>query len=162
MAPTQRSRVTHYIGDGCEPAHREIPGTLRHRPGDQPLPQASDREDIQSIVIREIQRYGLPCRPDVIEDIQARRQLGIERYGTALQPFNGRSALLDLYQECLDGTMYARQALEELGGMEPRDLDREKRREWQILYRTYQDLLGTVTTVRMLMNERAGLDVDVP
>jgi hypothetical protein len=56
-------------------------------------------------------------RPDVqgrvIADIAARRSVGIERYGTPLQPFNGRDALRDAYEEALDLACYLRQALEE-------------------------------------------------
>ena len=55
-----------------------------------------------------------PCIQDlVILDIEARKRVGIERYGTVLQPFNGRSALLDAYQEALDLCQYLRQLLYE-------------------------------------------------
>jgi hypothetical protein len=43
-----------------------------------------------------------------------RKQLGLSRYGVALQPFNGRSALVDAYQEQLDHVVYLRQAIYEL------------------------------------------------
>jgi len=49
----------------------------------------------------------------VIEDIRARRELGIQRYGTALQAHNGRDALRDAYEEALDLAMYLRQVIEE-------------------------------------------------
>jgi len=49
----------------------------------------------------------------VIQDMANRKQLGIERYGTALQPFNGRDALVDAYEEALDLCVYLRQAIEE-------------------------------------------------
>jgi len=69
------------------------------REGDsQGLPTINDERDIQS---------------RVIEDIEARREVGIKRYGTALQPNNGRDALLDAYEEALDLTMYLKQALVE-------------------------------------------------
>ncbi|MGW0486190.1 hypothetical protein [Nonomuraea sp. NPDC003214] len=71
---------------------------LKQRPGDQPLPVRNDHPDIQSLVLA---------------DIAQRRQVGIDRYGTALQPHNGRDALRDLYEELLDGVMYARQLIEE-------------------------------------------------
>ncbi len=51
----------------------------------------------------------------VIVDIEARRAIGIERYGTALQPHNGRNALLDAYEEVLDLAMYLKQRLVEEG-----------------------------------------------
>lgn len=67
------------------------------REGDsQPLPTINDSPDVQSAVIA---------------DIKARREIGIKRYGTALQPFNGRDALLDAYEEAIDLAMYLKQAL---------------------------------------------------
>lgn len=71
---------------------------MKLRPGDQPLPVVNGEPDIQSLVIA---------------DIGARREVGIQRYGTALQPFNGRDALRDAYEEALDLTMYLRQCIEE-------------------------------------------------
>jgi hypothetical protein len=49
----------------------------------------------------------------VIKDMEARDRLGRERYGTPLQPHNGRDALRDAYDEALDLCVYLRQALAE-------------------------------------------------
>lgn len=49
----------------------------------------------------------------VIEDMKERKELGIRRYGTALQAFNGREALQDLYEELQDACIYIKQVLEE-------------------------------------------------
>jgi hypothetical protein len=65
---------------------------------EQPMPVPNDHTDIQSLVIA---------------DIVKRRIVGIKRYGTALQPFNGRDALRDAYEEALDLAIYLRQAIEE-------------------------------------------------
>lgn len=74
-------------------------GTRQGRDGDsQSMPITNDRRDIQSLVIADMER---------------RRELGVQRYGTALQPFNGRIALLDAYEEALDMVMYLKQALVE-------------------------------------------------
>lgn len=54
-----------------------------------------------------------PVVPLVIADLQARMQLGIQRYGVALQPHNGRDALRDLYEELLDACTYIRQVIAE-------------------------------------------------
>ena len=69
---------------------------LKQRPGDQVLPTVNDAEDIQSQVIR---------------DIEVRREVGISRYGTALQPFNGRDTLQDAYEEAMDLTVYLKSLL---------------------------------------------------
>lgn len=49
----------------------------------------------------------------VIADMQERDKIGKQRYGTRLQPFNGRDALVDAYQEALDMVVYLRQAIYE-------------------------------------------------
>jgi hypothetical protein len=71
---------------------------LRLRKGDQPLPVKNSRTDIQSLVVA---------------DLENRRELGIKRYGTALQAFNGRDMLRDAYEEALDLAVYLRGVLEE-------------------------------------------------
>jgi len=45
----------------------------------------------------------------IAEDIEARIRLGEKKYGSRLKAFNGRNALLDAYQECLDFLNYAKQ-----------------------------------------------------
>jgi hypothetical protein len=49
----------------------------------------------------------------VITDMKERDKIGEARYGTRLQPFNGRDALVDAYQESLDQTVYLRQLIYE-------------------------------------------------
>jgi hypothetical protein len=55
----------------------------------------------------------------VIADMRERDQVGRERYSTPLQPFNGRDALVDAYQEALDLVVYLRQAIAERDGGTP-------------------------------------------
>ena len=75
---------------------------LRNRPGDQVLPTKNDQPYVHDLVSA---------------DILARGELGARRYGTRLQPFNGRNALQDAYEEALDLCCYLRQKmLEEMGG----------------------------------------------
>lgn len=49
----------------------------------------------------------------VIEDMNERNKEGIKKYGTPLQAHNGRNALVDAYQECLDLCVYLRQKIAE-------------------------------------------------
>lgn len=72
----------------------------------QPLPIKNDQPAIQDLVIA---------------DITARKATGIAKYGTVLQAFNGRDALVDAYQEALDLCQYLRQLLEERDNAEIRD-----------------------------------------
>lgn len=52
----------------------------------------------------------------VKHDLMSRMQFGKAKYGTALQPHNGRDALKDAYEEALDLCQYLRQAMYERDG----------------------------------------------
>lgn len=49
----------------------------------------------------------------VREDLIARAEVGALKYGTKLRVNNGRRAIVDMYQEVLDGLMYSQQARKE-------------------------------------------------
>jgi len=68
---------------------------------DQPAPIPNDRPS---------------CWDLVLADMQERDGVGRERYGTPLQPHNGRDALKDAYAEALDLCVYLRQAIYERDG----------------------------------------------
>lgn len=67
-------------------------------PTEQPLPTRNDAPSVQGMVIA---------------DLELRLQVGDQRYGTPLQPHNGRDALRDAYEEALDLACYLRQAIAE-------------------------------------------------
>ena len=72
-----------------------------HRPPDhhdQPMPTANEGPSIQDMVIA---------------DIEQRKQIGLARYGTLLQPHNGRDMLRDAYEEAIDLAVYLRGCLAE-------------------------------------------------
>lgn len=50
------------------------------------------------------------------QDLHTRYKVGLQRYGVALQPFNGRDALRDAYEEAIDLAFYIRQAIYERDG----------------------------------------------
>jgi hypothetical protein len=56
---------------------------------------------------------GVAVQSLVRADLEVREQLGVQRYGTPLQAFNGRDALRDAYEEALDLACYLRQAIQE-------------------------------------------------
>jgi hypothetical protein len=59
-------------------------------------------------------KLALPnCWDLVIEDMKVRNKDGKEKYGEYLQPWNGRDALIDAYQEALDLCVYLRQKIYE-------------------------------------------------
>jgi len=83
-------------------------GRAKTEPEDQPMPVVND----------------LPFVHDqVAQDVAARGELGKRRYGTKLQPFNGRNALQDVYEELLDAAVYIKQRIieEEATGAETED-----------------------------------------
>lgn len=49
--------------------------------------------------------------PAVLRDLEARSLAGQAKYGRPLETHNGRSALVDLYQELLDACCYIKQQL---------------------------------------------------
>lgn len=55
--------------------------------------------------------------PLVVSDMRKRDNLGRQRYGTPLQPFNGRDTLRDAYEEALDLAVYLRTAIYERDGV---------------------------------------------
>lgn len=69
----------------------------KQRDGDQRLPDADASQ------LDDFEFY--------ISDIRARRDIGIDRYGQAHRPFNGRNTLLDAYEEVLDTGLYLRSLL---------------------------------------------------
>lgn len=70
------------------------PGLRELRPGDQNYPHRSVFPSMHE---------------KAIADVEARKAIGIERYGVALQPANGRDAVRDWYEEALDGVVYGAQ-----------------------------------------------------
>lgn len=73
---------------------------LRQRPGDQPLPRTEDP-----------QASGMHDK--AIALLLERKSLGLTRYGTTLQAFNGRDALQDAVEEVTDLLVYLLQVRDE-------------------------------------------------
>jgi hypothetical protein len=82
-----------------------VPDPTKQRPGDQPLPTPG-RECVQDALIAEI---------------QARKALGEERYGSPLMTHNGRDAIRDAREEAVDLAVYLMQV-----ELEVRDLRTER------------------------------------
>jgi len=71
---------------------------VRDPDSDQILPEKNSSPYVQDLVIA---------------DIEYRKELGRKKYGTLLQPNNGRDFFLDLYEELLDSVIYLRGLMEE-------------------------------------------------
>lgn len=72
----------------------------------EPMP-TGEGQDVGSAAAEFIKASG---HPNVAEDLEARIAMGEKKYGTRLKTNNGRNALMDAYQEALDGINYAMQA----------------------------------------------------
>ncbi len=68
---------------------------------EQPMPTPNASPSIQDMVIA---------------DMETRKAIGLQRYGTLLQPNNGRDMLRDAYEEALDLAVYLRGAIAERDG----------------------------------------------
>ncbi|MGH7687808.1 MAG: hypothetical protein ACREN2_13475 [Candidatus Dormibacteria bacterium] len=89
---------------------------------------------------RPTPRPGVPSvQAAVRADLESREQLGIERYGTPLQPHNGRDGLTDAYEEALDLTCYLRQVLIERDGRTQAELDEDMRVDADLLNDVIQE-----------------------
>lgn len=59
-------------------------------------------------------RWGGPSVWDaVIRDMRQRNDMGMQKYGGPLEPFDGRDTLVDAYQEALDMAVYLKAQLME-------------------------------------------------
>lgn len=83
---------------------------------EQPPPKRNEGVEVWPVAIFEARVHSdgaCTCMtPELLalrRDMEARDRLGRERYGTPLQPHNGRDALRDLYEEILDAIAYATQ-----------------------------------------------------
>ena len=124
----------------------------------QPPPVANDKPAVWDLVLadtvtweRHPRAVGLSSDVRVWglvrEDMRHRDAQGRERYGTPLQPHNGRDALADAYQEALDKAVYLRQAEEELPPDNPFRL---------VLAPLIEDELHSIYCLRRLLLARDG------
>jgi len=82
--------------------------------GQQQRIDMSDPKNPRVIEQKDPEKNELPAVWDlVIKDMQDRDKEGERKYKTRLQPFNGRDALIDVYQEMLDAVVYMRQIIYE-------------------------------------------------
>lgn len=77
----------------------------------QDAPKGNNHKSIWDMVIEDELKSGSSFNEEyIVPDMKKRNRKGIETYGVPLQPFNGRDALLDAYEEALDLMAYLKQA----------------------------------------------------
>jgi hypothetical protein len=82
-----------------------------------PAPFVTSNKLVDSYAQPKSVHNDLPAIKDlVLSDIAERAEFGKNKYGTYLQPHNGRDVLADLYQELLDAVHYTRQLIYERDG----------------------------------------------
>jgi hypothetical protein len=111
----------------------------KQRTGDQPLPTVNEEALCHDEVVKLLTAMS-PANEQLIADINARKALGIQRYGHALQPRNGRDFLQDLYEEVLDACAYGNGAV----------------REGLLDVTTYIKIVKLALKVRKLLDRRDG------
>src|ERR1035437_3177362 len=85
----------------------------------QPDPIKNEHPAIWDLVLKDMEgaQFGHPTQEKMhhilIEHINLRDKSGEDKYKVRLQPFNGRNALQDAYEEFLDAIVYLRQAMYE-------------------------------------------------
>lgn len=92
--------------ENCNGIHRSPVSDCAYTPFD-----ANDKQQ------DPIANFETPVYEMVMQDIIDRAAAGKLKYGVELQPFNGRDALLDAYQEVLDLAQYLRQRIYEERGV---------------------------------------------
>lgn len=120
---------------------------------DQAAPVPNEYPSMHDLVIRDLSsrdlRWDLSIgrarriRDEVCEDLAERKEFGLAKYGTILQPFNNRDMLRDLYDELLDASVYARGRMVEAP---------EDGLEWPVLAETYEYIVISLVRVRRLMD----------
>lgn len=68
-------------------------------------PEKNNYPCVADVVAANLLEAGYP--PQIAADVMARKEMGLKKYGMALQPCNGRNNLNDLYQEIIDALKYA-------------------------------------------------------
>jgi hypothetical protein len=120
---------------------------------DQAAPVPNEHPSMHDLVVRDLSsrdlRWDLSIgrarriRDEVCDDLAARKAFGLAKYGTPLQPFNGRDMLRDLYDELLDASVYARGRMCEV---------LEDGLEWPVLAEVYETIVLDLVRVRRLLD----------
>jgi hypothetical protein len=86
----------------------------------QPTPTSGkDSKSVTEFVVNILKEEhaedqdAAPITPKVVDDLLARREAGVKKYGRELESFNGRDAMIDAYHEAVDLAMYLGQLVME-------------------------------------------------
>lgn len=105
----------------------------------QPKPKPNDHPASWGLVHGDLQSMG---EYEVMGDIAERHLMGIQKYGTPLQPFNGRDSLRDAREESMDLVVYLKNVSQELPPLVPPGL------EHRMVSRMYHTALGLMCALK--------------
>ena len=119
-----------------------------------PPPKPNDNTPSWEVVIDRMGSKtaypGIPdnVREEIVKDMKGRDEKGQKAYGTRLQAFNTRNALLDMYEELLDAVVYCETAIieyEVIHGIV------ENHTEYSMLSEHFDYLIGMVVDVKIIL-----------
>lgn len=85
-------------------------------------PPTPGQQQVLPWVLKRISAWGVRGE-SLAAALTERAEAGEKKYGTRLQTFNGRNALIDAYQEAQDAVMYlAQRVMEDPADVQPREL----------------------------------------
>lgn len=118
------------------------------------LPPPAPRDDLPAIwdlvkadIAERAPFTSLEADAQLLADIDARDAFGLAKYGVRLKAHDGRSPLVDGYQEVLDSVAYLRKDVEELSGT---GLDAEIAVAWA----AYRSALSMARMLRASLTRR--------
>lgn len=127
--------------------------TRKLREGDQPLPTDGRGPQCHDDAVGRLRRRFRGYVVDLVTiDLESRLQVGLQRYGKPLQPFNGRDFIRDQYEELLDALAYGAGCLYELN--EKRYEQKRSSEEYEEMYHHYLNLQSYALYLRAEMRRR--------
>lgn len=129
----------------------------------QPAPSRNDHPATWDLVLEDLKDVTFENTSQeeafqrFLDNIKARDAFGLSKYGTRLQPFNGRSATRDAYEEAFDGIAYSRTKLFELEKT-LHDISGESLmllNSWRMIYNQFLDLALKINHMKALEETKA-------
>jgi hypothetical protein len=126
----------------------------------QPAPKQNEHPACWDLVLGDIEKADLksPSQAAVhalfIQDCHKRDSTGHKKYGVRLQPFNGRNAMQDAYEEMIDGIVYVRGEIYEQKTKVGLIITQESEFVLKGLYEVYNALINNALILRFLLERQ--------
>ena len=121
----------------------------------QPLPTNGEGAEVWPLIFNST---ALVIPDWLRASMRERHAIGVQKYGTGLQVWNGRDPVVDAFQEAMDLVVYARQARERLQAMKKVEFNAAMTLDIAIHYGlTLAERLGNVARAGVVPSSLAGL-----